>query len=118
MVYVDDDAAARDALALLLDDWGCESVIAASLADALRLLEGRGAPHAVLSDYALDEGHSGVEVIEALRERYGPLSGAILTGESLAMRERLEREIEYPVLRKPVSAGDVRALLEVFKGIG
>lgn len=118
VAYVDDDVHSRRALALLLADWGCKSVVTASLSEALVLLEGHGAPDAVLSDYTLAGGHTGVEVIEELRRRYGPLAGAILTGESSQVRERLASELEYPVLGKPVSAAELRGLLDVFKGIG
>jgi hypothetical protein len=34
------------------------------------------------------------------------------------MQKRLAGELEYPVLGKPVTAQDLRSLLEVFKGIG
>jgi signal transduction histidine kinase/CheY-like chemotaxis protein len=118
IVYVDDDAHAREALAMLLADWGCKAVIAPSLAEALRDLEGQGVPDVVLSDYSLQDGSVGTAVIEEIRRRYGPVAGAILTGESSAMQMRLAGELEYPVLGKPVMAHDLRALLEVFKGIG
>jgi DNA-binding NtrC family response regulator len=118
VVYVDDDTFARDALRMLLADWGCKAVIAQSLSDALRGLEGQGTPDVVLSDYSLQGDSVGTDVIEEIRRRYGPVAGAILTGESSAMRMRLAEELEYPVLGKPVMAQDLRTLLEVFKGIG
>ncbi len=118
VVYVEDDASAREALELLLADWGCRSVIAASLPQALQMLQGQGAPDVVLSDFSLRNGQTGIEVIEEMRRRYGPVAGAILTGEASAMQRRLAGELEYPVLGKPVAARDLRSLLEVFKGIG
>jgi signal transduction histidine kinase/CheY-like chemotaxis protein len=118
VVYVEDDASAREALQLLLADWGCKSVIAPSLQEALQMLEGRGTPDVVLSDFSLREGQTGIDVIEEMRKRYGPVAGAILTGETSAMQRRLAGELEYPVLSKPVTARELRSLLEVFKGIG
>ena len=118
VVYVEDDASAREALQLLLADWGCKSVIAPSLQEALQMLEGRGTPDVVLSDFSLREGQTGIDVIEEMRRRYGPVAGAILTGETSAMQRRLAGELEYPVLGKPVTARELRSLLEVFKGIG
>lgn len=118
IVYIDDDASARDALGLLLADWGCRTVIAESLQDAIHKLDSQGTPDVVLSDYSLRDGRTGVEAIEEMRLRYGPVVGAILTGETSATQIRLAGELEYPVLGKPVTARDLRTLLEVFKGIG
>ena len=118
VVYVEDDASSREALGLLMADWGCKCVISETMAGALQALEGKGVPDVILSDFSLRDGCTGTEVIEEMRRRYGPVSGAILTGESSAMQLRLAGEFEYPVLGKPVKAQDLRALLEVFKGIG
>jgi signal transduction histidine kinase/CheY-like chemotaxis protein len=118
VVYVDDDASSREALRLLLADWGCKAVVAASLAQAIEQLQGHGAPDVILSDYSLQGNATGLQVIEEMRNRYGPVAGAILTGESSATRLRLAGDFEYPVLAKPVSAQDLRGLLEVFREIG
>ncbi|MBC7437431.1 MAG: hybrid sensor histidine kinase/response regulator [Bdellovibrionales bacterium] len=118
VVYVDDDASAREALRLLLADWGCKAVVAASLPQAIEALQGQGAPDVILSDYSLQGNATGLEVIEEMRRRYGPLAGAILTGESSTTQLRLAGDFEYPVLSKPVSAHDLRGLLEVFREIG
>ncbi|MFC5496754.1 hybrid sensor histidine kinase/response regulator [Caenimonas terrae] len=118
VVYVEDDASARDALQLLLADWGCKSVIADSLPAALRKLQGQGTPDVVLSDFSLRDGQTGIDVIEEMRRIYGPVAGAILTAESPEIQQRLARELEYPVLGKPLTAQELRSLLEVFKGIG
>ena len=118
VAYVDDDAASRDALALLLDDWGCRAVVAETL-DALMLELGTGAaPDALLTDFSLASGVTGLDVIAAVRGRFGAVSAAILTGDISAIEIEKLGELEYPVLRKPVSAQELRALLEVFKNIG
>ena len=115
VVYVDDDENARDAMRMVLDHWGCKSVIAPSLNEALTQLEGCDTPDAIISDYRLGGGRVGTEVIEALRQRYGPLAGALLSGESSLAHASGSDELEYPVLAKPMKATDLRELLEVFK---
>ena len=117
VAYVDDDGASRDALALLLDDWGCRAVVAGTL-DALLVKLGPGAaPDALLTDFSLASGVTGLDVIAAVRGRFGPVSAAILTGDISAIEVEKLADLEYPVLRKPVSAQELRALLEVFKNI-
>ena len=136
VVYIDDDAYARDAVGMLLADWGCESFVAATPAEAFAQIDKRAAqlgfhgnginsgddeegyaPQVILSDYSLGQGLTGVEVIERFRARYGPLSGAIFTGEASASEMKKLVDIEYPVLMKPVAAKDLRQLLEVFKSL-
>lgn len=118
VVYVEDDASSREALGLLMADWGCRCVISDTMDGAFQALAGIGIPDVVLSDFSLRDGCTGTQVIEEMRRRYGPVAGAIITGESAAVQMRLAGELEYPVLGKPVKAKDLRALLEVFKGIG
>ena len=103
---------------MLLSDWGCRSVMAESVEQALLKLQGLGAPNVVLSDYSLRDGQTGIAAIEEMRRIYGPVAGAILTAENSQVQKQLAGEFEYPVLGKPLTAQDLRSLLEDFKGIG
>jgi len=119
IVYIDDDVQVHAAMSLLLREWGCKSVIAPTLAKARAMLRERDLrPEAVLSDYSLPGGATGPAVIESLRQEYGPLPAAIVTGEiGQGAREKL-KGTEYPVLLKPVHPEELRKLLEVFRSIG
>lgn len=119
IVYIDDDVQVHAAMDLLLREWGCNVVVASTLAQARALLRERGIrPEAVLSDFSLAEKATGFAVIEALRQEYGALPAAIITGETgPGAREKL-RGSEYPVLLKPVQPAELRKLLEVFRSIG
>ena len=119
IVYIDDDVQVHDAMGLLLREWGCKSVIAPSLAQArVQLRERRIRPEAVLSDYSLAGGATGPAVIEALRQEYGALPAAIITGEIGPGASENLKASEYPVLLKPVHPDELRKLLEVFRSIG
>jgi len=93
-------------------------VAASTLEEARARVRERGlCPEAILSDYALADGAKGVDVIEALREDYGGLPAAIITGEAGAdVREKLG-QLEYPVLFKPTQPEELRRLLEVFRSL-
>jgi len=67
VLVVDNDQAVRTALASLLRDWGAEVTAGHNLAEALSLVN---APDLMLIDYHLDEGRVGVEVIEAIRDKF------------------------------------------------
>ena len=118
VAYVDDDAPSRDALSLLLMDWGCRVVTAETQDSLMQQLQGDEVPDALLTDFSLGHGTTGLDVIAAVRRRFGPVSAAILTGDVSAIDFKKLGELEYPVLRKPVPAQELRALLEVFKNIG
>lgn len=118
IVYIDDDAQVRAAMRLLLSEWGCEVVTASTLDEArARMRECGMHPDAILSDYALADNITGIDVIEALRQDYGGLPAAIITGESSPeLREKL-RHLEYPVLFKPTQPEELRRLLAIFRSI-
>ena len=84
----------------------------------MQQLQGDEVPDALLTDFSLGHGTTGLDVIAAVRRRFGPVSAAILTGDVSAIDFKKLGELEYPVLRKPVPAQELRALLEVFKNIG
>ena len=72
-LVVDDDAAARDAVAGLLASWGWRVVAAAGGDDAIAGLAG-AAPDLVISDYRLANDELGTEVIRRVRRRAGRTS--------------------------------------------
>jgi two-component system, sensor histidine kinase len=118
IVYIDDDPHIHDVMRLLLSEWGCQVVTASTLEEARARIRERGMrPDAILTDYALADHITGIEVIEALRRDYGGLPAAIITGESRPdVREKL-RQLEYPVLFKPAQTDELRRLLEIFRSI-
>ena len=112
VLVLEDDVEVRTAMALLLRRWGCEPLIAASPAHALSLVEARErVPHVILSDLRLADGASGVDAIEDLRARYGPLPAAIITGEISAERIESLQASGLPVLQKPLQAPALGQLL-------
>jgi signal transduction histidine kinase/ActR/RegA family two-component response regulator len=114
VLVVDDDTLAREALAGLMEQWGCRAVTAASGEQALSTLAGTGqVPDAVLCDYRLPAGEVGSAVIRQLRERYGSeLPAALITGDTAPERLRDAKESGVPLLHKPVQPARLRALLE------
>lgn len=117
VLCVDDDAASLEALRALLTDWNCRVVLASSPEEAQAKVSAGSGIDAILSDYDLVNGgnNNGADLILALRERLGSVSGVVLTGDVGAMQAHRAGRIEFPVLMKPVSAHELRQLLEVFR---
>jgi signal transduction histidine kinase len=96
---VENDRLARDALISWLEEAGARVAAGGSLARLEEALAAEGeAPDFLLADYRLGEG-TGVEAVEAIRRRFGPVPAVIVSGEP----EIRDRGLPLPVLQKPVT---------------
>ena len=114
VVFVDDEASILEGMEVLLNDWGCEPVIAATGMGALAaLVEAGRPPDIIISDYRLRERENGIDVIAQIRDHYGLEIPAVLvsgdTGPEL-LREAKEKGLR--ILHKPVRPAKLRALIE------
>jgi signal transduction histidine kinase/ActR/RegA family two-component response regulator len=114
VLVVDDDALVRDAMASVLTQWGCRVAMAANGDEAVALLGGEGGtPDAVLCDYRLPNGETGVDVIARLRAAASrEIPAALITGDTAPERLREARQAGHALLHKPVHPAKLRALLE------
>jgi signal transduction histidine kinase/CheY-like chemotaxis protein len=110
-LVVDDDPQVVSAWNSLMQAWGVEVRCAASAAEAFATLDAGFQPRAILCDQRLRSGESGFEVLKALFSRCPEASGAMVSGE-YSSDELQEAEQEgYLVLRKPLEAAQLHALL-------
>jgi CheY-like chemotaxis protein len=113
LLCVDNQPEILEAMSALLLRWGCEPILASSLAEAERLLDGQPAPDAMLVDYHLNDGENGIDLMIAMRERYRKdLPGALITADHSDALRVLARREGYPLLRKPVKPASLRATLD------
>ncbi|WP_159594692.1 ATP-binding response regulator [Hydrogenophaga sp. BPS33] len=100
VLLVEDDAAARLALSLWLQESGANVLALSNGQEALDQLA-RAASHApdlLLADYTLDPGPDGLAVISAWRKQHPSLPAVLVTGED----EVPNLPDALPVLKKPV----------------
>ncbi|HEX2545735.1 MAG TPA: hybrid sensor histidine kinase/response regulator, partial [Ramlibacter sp.] len=103
VLVVEDEADVREGLVQLLRDWHCDVVAAASAAEALVAME--HSPEAVLADYRLRDGLSGIAAVADLRAHFGDaLPAILLTGDTAPEIFAAAREHHLPLLTKPVRA--------------
>ncbi len=114
VLIVDDDALVRDAMASLLTQWGCEVLSAGDGAEAEAVMKRQGAtPDAIVCDYRLPEGETGIEVIRRLRNVAGAdVPAALVTGDTAPERLREASDSGYALLHKPVQPAKLRLLIE------
>jgi DNA-binding response OmpR family regulator len=113
VLCIDNEQEILDGMHGLLSKWGARPLIAGTLAEALTQLDEGGAiPSLLLIDYHLDDGVTGLEVIDALRDKAGvALPAAILTANYTTEVADLVRDAGHALLHKPIKPAALRALI-------
>ena len=98
---------------LLLDRWGCQSVmLAETQAQAAQQVLMHGSPDFVLVDYHLNDQSNGLRVMEHLDDILGTkLPAIVITADRSGELEEAVREKGYGLLRKPIRPAALRALM-------
>jgi signal transduction histidine kinase/DNA-binding response OmpR family regulator len=113
VLVIDDEANIREAMQMLLEDWGCEVLVASSGIEALTKLQSlQLTPDLIICDYRLREHETGIEAIRAVErhaEKHVP--AVLVTGDTAPDRLREASESGYELLHKPVSPKKLRVTL-------
>ncbi len=116
IVIVEDDPAVLGGLDVLLKSWGadvaafdsfqaCADWAASGHPDAAR-------PDLLIVDFRLESGHTGLEVIETMRARFGrALPAVIVTGSLMSNQEGEAHAHDFHLLLKPVVPTKLRAMI-------
>jgi signal transduction histidine kinase/ActR/RegA family two-component response regulator len=112
VLCIDNEPDVLNGMQTLLEGWGCTTVTARSAAEAVERLRESGArPDIILADYHLDGG-TGFEAVSALRaaaKAHPPV--IVITADHSAEMLRAARARGYALLRKPLKAAALRALM-------
>jgi len=108
VLVVDDDAAVRDGMRVLLEVLGCDVQTAGSTSAAISLATSHK-PDLALVDLRLRDHDSGLNTIDRLRHLYPGLPAIIISGDTAPDRLQKARKAGIPILSKPV-------LVEPLKG--
>jgi PAS domain S-box-containing protein len=111
LLVVDNEEIILSSMHGLLSQWGADVVLATSVSEALAAL-GERVPDAILVDYHLDDGETGDHAVEQLRAHFNHCVPALMiTADRSEHCQLALRELDIPVLNKPVKAGKLRAVL-------
>jgi CheY-like chemotaxis protein len=118
VLIVEDDAAVRDALELVLSLEGYPTRTADSGRAAMETFADHGTEiDVVVSDFHLGPGKNGLELLEEMREIAGrDLPAVILSGDTSPVLARIESVSRVILLRKPVDARQLIVRLEELFG--
>jgi signal transduction histidine kinase/CheY-like chemotaxis protein len=108
---VEDDTNVREALAFSFTSLG-HTVVEASSGEALMARLGDRVPDFILIDYCLGDGKSGLDVVEAVRAKFGEdVPVAVLTGDTDPAVVRRMDDCRVTVLHKPIHLDAIKAIL-------
>ncbi len=119
VIIIDDDKALLNAVAGIMSDWNCDSLIADSLDAALQQLQATGVePDLILSDYRLGGGVTGIDVIKAIRAHCGKeIPAALMSGDTDPALVKRIREQHYYLIHKPVKPTHLRKTMRNLLGL-
>jgi two-component system, sensor histidine kinase len=106
----------RAGIESLLTGWGAQLNVFESVGGCAAWASRCGieepAPDLVIIDHRLEDGHTGVEALLALRRRFGSGVPAIMvTGSTMSRVEQEAQEHQFHVLIKPVLPNKLRAMI-------
>lgn len=113
VAFIDDDEAILEAMTAIFEQWGIDLAVgsdAHQILDDLREL-GRS-PDAILSDYRLRDGRTGLDAILELRAAFGPdIPAMLITGDTAGTTIQAIADSGLPVLHKPIKPASLRSYL-------
>ncbi|MFO1113937.1 MAG: hybrid sensor histidine kinase/response regulator [Rhodospirillales bacterium] len=112
VLCIDDEAVVLSGMRALLEGWGCTVLTSGSTSAAAAVSIGRGTvPDIILADYQLDH-DTGLDAIEHVRALAGVrIPGVVITANHSPEVQKQVRSQGLSLLRKPVKAAALRALL-------
>jgi len=113
VLCVDNEPDILEAMNMLLDRWGCPSVmLAETQAQAAQQVLLHGTPDIVLVDYHLNDQSHGLQVMQHLDGILATrLPAIVITADRSVQLEEEVRAMGYGLLRKPIRPAALRALM-------
>ena len=112
LLLVEDEPGVRNAMRMLLKIEGYRVVTAPSAAEALELLRDGVDFDLIITDYHLEEGRTGTQVISAAREMLGESLKAILvTGDTSSAVREMQGDANLRITSKPINSDELLALV-------
>jgi CheY-like chemotaxis protein/anti-sigma regulatory factor (Ser/Thr protein kinase) len=112
LVVIDDDPSILEGMRSLLEPWGCRVLTASSAVEASQVLASARPPDAILADYQLADGGTGVRAVAAVRAAMGrEIPAVLITGDTAPDRIQEARAAGLLLLTKPVAPVRLRAAL-------
>ncbi len=111
ILVVDNEPDILLSMSALLEQWQCQVCVASGFGEALRALKD-APPEIILADLHLDDGNNGLEVVAQLRHYFADdIPAVLITADHSDELAALRKQLDIPVLNKPVRPSKLRAIL-------
>ena len=121
ILVVEDEAAVREGLVVLLKAWGASVADFDTVAALQAWLAGSPAvlPDLLLVDYRLPQGHTGLDALAVARAHWPgrTLPAIVITGSTIGGHETEAAEHDFHLLIKPVLPNKLRAMIAFKLGV-
>jgi two-component system, sensor histidine kinase len=114
LAFVDDEPNIIQAVCEMCAPWGVE-VVSASGLDTLLDKLGDQPPHGILTDYRLRDGKTGMELIDAVRQRWplqAEIPATVLTGDTETDLVASAKSKRISIIYKPISPATLEDILK------
>jgi len=113
VLIIDNEGSITHSMADLLNEWGMSSHCALSKSTALSEMKyAKQLPAVILADYHLDDGETGIGVVQEIHALYGRnIPAVIITADRTQMVSNECERLGYYILNKPLKPAKLRALL-------
>ncbi|MGO1246031.1 MAG: hybrid sensor histidine kinase/response regulator [Oceanisphaera sp.] len=112
ILCIDNDPDILSAMSDLLSRWGCEMRMAVNHQQAHQHYAEGFIPDVILSDYHLDEGETGLNVVAELHHQFGVVPTVIISADRQPELQAQLQQLDLSYLSKPVKPLKLRALLQ------
>lgn len=117
LLLVEDDPGVRNATRMFLKGEAFRVATAANLQEAMERLQQHPDIEIIISDYHLEDGQTGAQVINAARQRFAADFRAILiTGDTSSAIAGLPRDGRLRVTSKPINADELLGMIQSLLG--
>lgn len=111
VLCIDNEPKILEGMTLLLGGWGCNVIVAGSLAASLEIVAVQDAPDVILADYHLDDGF-GIDAILELRKLWhSDIAALLVTADRTPEVRALAESERIAVQNKPIKPAALRAFL-------
>ena len=113
ILVIENDPASAEAMANLLETWGCDVATTVSVGDAIERVGALGGvPDAIVADLHLDNGETGIAAVDEMRQRFrSDIPALIVTADYSEKAAKEAAVYGLELLKKPVKPAEMRALL-------
>lgn len=113
ILLIENDLASAEGLANLLEKWGCDVAIAKSAGDARDSISALDeVPDVIIADLHLDNGETGIEAVEEIRNAIKTSVPAIIVTADYSPKAASDAaSFGHELLKKPIKPAEMRSLL-------